>query len=297
MNRNKRIYSNTTDRIIDAVVYTISLAVLIITLYPFIYVLSLSFSSRIAVEKGLVMLWPVDITIASYRVLTEHPLLLNSYGNTIFYTLAGTAYSLFITITGAYACSKQRLPGRKIITLLITFTMLFSGGLIPTFLTVDMLGLMNTRGAIILPCAVSVMYLFIMRTAFNSIPAALEESALLDGANDLQTLFVIYLPLSKATIATIALFYAVGRWNDFFNALIYLNDDKLFPLQLVIRSLLVAMTDAMIYGSTFNAEAAKMSPLSFRAAVVVVTILPIMCIYPFVQRYFVSGVMIGAIKG
>ena len=262
-----------------------------------LYVVSLSFSARTAVEKGQVMFWPVDFTLASYELLTDHPLLLPSYLNTVFYTVVGAGYSLLLTVTGAYTLAKRDLPGNRLFALLITFTMLFSGGLIPTFLLVDQLGLYNTRAAIILPSAVSVMYLFIMRTAYRGVPMALEESAVLDGANDLQLLWHVYLPLSKASIATIALFYAVGRWNEFFNALIYLTDDQLFPVQLVIRGLLISMSDAMTYGSTFNAEAAKMSPLSFRAAVIVVTILPIMVVYPFVQKYFVSGVMIGAIKG
>lgn len=295
--KRKAMYASGSDRVLDAVVYGICILVIIVTLYPMLYVVSLSFSARTAVEKGQVMFWPVDFTLASYELLTDHPLLLPSYLNTVFYTVVGAGYSLLLTVTGAYTLAKRDLPGNRLFALLITFTMLFSGGLIPTFLLVDQLGLYNTRAAIILPSAVSVMYLFIMRTAYRGIPMALEESAVLDGANDLQLLWHVYLPLSKASIATIALFYAVGRWNEFFNALIYLTDDQLFPVQLVIRGLLISMSDAMTYGSTFNAEAAKMSPLSFRAAVIVVTILPIMVVYPFVQKYFVSGVMIGAIKG
>lgn len=295
--KRKAMYASGSDRVLDAVVYGICILVIMVTLYPMLYVVSLSFSARTAVEKGQVMFWPVDFTLASYELLTDHPLLLPSYLNTVFYTVVGAGYSLLLTVTGAYTLAKRDLPGNRLFALLITFTMLFSGGLIPTFLLVDQLGLYNTRAAIILPSAVSVMYLFIMRTAYRGIPMALEESAVLDGANDLQLLWHVYLPLSKASIATIALFYAVGRWNEFFNALIYLTDDQLFPVQLVIRGLLISMSDAMTYGSTFNAEAAKMSPLSFRAAVIVVTILPIMVVYPFVQKYFVSGVMIGAIKG
>ncbi len=295
--KRKAMYASGSDRVLDAVVYGICILVIMVTLYPMLYVVSLSFSARTVVEKGQVMFWPVDFTLASYELLTDHPLLLPSYLNTVFYTVVGAGYSLLLTVTGAYTLAKRDLPGNRLFALLITFTMLFSGGLIPTFLLVDQLGLYNTRAAIILPSAVSVMYLFIMRTAYRGIPMALEESAVLDGANDLQLLWHVYLPLSKASIATIALFYAVGRWNEFFNALIYLTDDQLFPVQLVIRGLLISMSDAMTYGSTFNAEAAKMSPLSFRAAVIVVTILPIMVVYPFVQKYFVSGVMIGAIKG
>lgn len=295
--KRKAMYASGSDRVLDAVVYGICILVIMVTLYPMLYVVSLSFSARTAVEKGQVMFWPVDFTLASYELLTDHPLLLPSYLNTVFYTVVGAGYSLLLTVMGAYTLAKRDLPGNRLFALLITFTMLFSGGLIPTFLLVDQLGLYNTRAAIILPSAVSVMYLFIMRTAYRGIPMALEESAVLDGANDLQLLWHVYLPLSKASIATIALFYAVGRWNEFFNALIYLTDDQLFPVQLVIRGLLISMSDAMTYGSTFNAEAAKMSPLSFRAAVIVVTILPIMVVYPFVQKYFVSGVMIGAIKG
>ena len=295
--KRKAMYASGSDRVLDAVVYGICILVIMVTLYPMLYVVSLSFIARTAVEKGQVMFWPVDFTLASYELLTDHPLLLPSYLNTVFYTVVGAGYSLLLTVTGAYTLAKRDLPGNRLFALLITFTMLFSGGLIPTFLLVDQLGLYNTRAAIILPSAVSVMYLFIMRTAYRGIPMALEESAVLDGANDLQLLWHVYLPLSKASIATIALFYAVGRWNEFFNALIYLTDDQLFPVQLVIRGLLISMSDAMTYGSTFNAEAAKMSPLSFRAAVIVVTILPIMVVYPFVQKYFVSGVMIGAIKG
>ncbi|NLG25149.1 MAG: carbohydrate ABC transporter permease [Clostridiales bacterium] len=297
MGRNA-LYNSPADRALDAIVYAASVLLIAVTLYPLIYVVAISFSSRLPLEQGRVYLWPIDFTWAAYLKVFTHPLLARSYGNTLIYAIGGTAYSMVLTILGAYGCAKRGMPGRNFFTFFITFTMLFSGGLIPTFLTVNRLGLFNTMWALLLPCAVSPWNMIVIRTAMLGVPASLEESAVIDGANDLSVLWHIHYPLSLASIATIALFYLVGRWNDYFSALIYLNNSSLFPVQLVIRGLLVSMTDTITFANAQTSnEALAFSPLAFKGAVVVITTLPIMCVYPFLQRYFVKGMMIGAIKG
>jgi putative aldouronate transport system permease protein len=292
------IYLRIGDRSFVSAVYLISALIMIMTIYPILYVLSLSFSGKIAVEKGLVWLYPIDLTLSSYNLFFQNSSLLGPYANTIFYTVAGTAYSLLLTLLGAYSLSKKRLVGKNFFMFIIMFTMLFSGGLIPTFLVVNRLGLFNTVWAILIPCAIGPMNLIIVRTSILQIPDSLAESAVIDGANDFQILARIIMPLSMPVIATIGLFYAVGRWNDFFSALIYLNNEKLYPIQLVIRSLLVTM-DNSIFVDMYRTQNKinTYTPLAFKSAVVVITMLPIMVIYPFIQKYFVKGVMIGAIKG
>jgi len=296
--KQRNIYYNSTfDRMIDTFVYSLSIVIIAVTLYPVLYTVALSFSNRIAVESGQVWLYPVNITFASYLLVFRHPLIIPAYFNTIFYTVAGTTYSLFLTAMGGYVLSRRDLIGRNFFTFLITFTMLFSGGLIPTFLVVSRLGLYDTIWAILLTGAISQWNLIIVRTSMKAIPTSLEESAKIDGASHWQVFTRIYIPLSKPVLATIGLFYAVGRWNDFFTALIYLNRSKLFPVQLVIRGLLTGMDTMNVEQSMVGGGVGSFTPTTFKAAVVVVTMLPIMCVYPFIQKYFVKGVMIGAIKG
>jgi len=287
------------DIVFDWAVNAILFMIVIITLYPIIYVFSVSISSSSAVSAKQVYFWPVGFSVASYKLLALHPFLARSYLNTLFYTVVGTSYSLILTIFGAYALSRKNLIGRNLMMFLIFFTMLFGGGMIPTFLVVNQLGLYNTYGAIILPCAVSAYNLIVMRTFMQQIPDSLEESAKIDGANDIVVLFSIYLPMSVPVIATIALFYAVGRWNDWFNAVLYLRDTTLYPLMLVIRNMLVTMTDALVSQKGLQGQngAANYTPTGFKCAAVIVTIVPIIAVYPFLQRYFIKGVMIGAIKG
>ncbi len=205
---------------------------------------------------------------------------------------------MILTILGAYALSRKNYFGRDFIMFLIAFTMMFGGGMIPSYMLIKNLGLLNTRLALIIPFAVSQYNLIVMRTYMQQIPSAIEESAKLDGANDFVILFRIFVPMSKPVIATITLFYAAGQWNDFFSGLIYLDDKNKFPLQLVIRDLLITQNDATLnQGLAAQQGMPSLTPGGFRAAIVVVTVLPLLVVYPFIQKYFVKGVMLGSIKG
>jgi len=297
----------TEDIVVDIVVYIVMIGVLIATLYPVIYQIALSFSSANAVARNQVWLWPVGFNFDNYKLVLKHEYIPKSFMNSVFYTVVGTAYSMFLTILGAYALSRKKYFGRDFFMFLIAFTMLFGGGLIPTFLLVKGLGLYGSRWALIIPAAVSQYNLIVMRTSMQQIPDSIEESAKIDGANDFIILFKIMLPMSVPVLVTISLFYAVGKWNDFFGGLVYLKDKTKYPLQLVARELLIAMTDQTLNratiagaGSSNTAELEALrniTPASFRAAVVIVVIFPLLIVYPFLQKYFIKGVMIGAIKG
>ncbi len=270
-----------------------------ICVYPVIHVLSSSFSdpSRLAVHTGGV-LWPLGFSLDGYRVVLRNPNIWTGYGNTLFYVVVGTILCLFMTSIGAYVLSRRNFMFRKHMTLLIVFTMYFSGGMIPNFLLVRILGLYNTRGAIIVPALISTWNLFVLKTAFQSVPASLEESAKLDGANDLLILFRIILPVSKATIAVIALYYSVSHWNAWFHAMIYLRKRELFPLQLILREILI-ISDAggNISGDMPGDVAQMFIDKLIKHCTIIVSTLPILSIYPFIQKYFVKGVMMGSLIG
>lgn len=292
------------DKIVDIFVYLIMLGVLIITLYPVIYQVSLSLSSAKAVNRREVWLWPVGLNFENYALILKHEYLPGSFLNSVFYTTASTSYSMILTIFGAFALSRKKYFGRDAIMMMIAFTMIFSGGLIPTFLLVKSLGMYGSRLAMIIPLAVSPFYLITMRTSMLQIPDSIEESAKIDGANDIVIMFKIIIPMSIPVIIAIALFYAVAVWNDFFTALIYLNEKKHYPMQLIARELLVTFDDqtfhrakSAVMDSSRTGSVRNITPGGFRAAVVVVIILPLMIVYPFLQKYFIKGVMIGAIKG
>lgn len=295
MSQSKLLYNTAGDKTFNALV-NLSMGIIIMaTLYPVLYTLALSFSGVQPIMEGRVWLYPIEMTLSNYSAVFEDDSIIRAYGNTIFYTIAGTVYSMILTILGGYSLSRKDMTGRRFLTLLVTFTMLFNGGLIPTFLVVNNMGLFNTVWAMIIPMAVSQYNLIVMRTAMMAIPESLEESAKIDGANHWTILWRIFLPLCKPTIATLTLFYAVGKWNDFFRALIYLNDSQLFPVQLVIRSLLTGHVSAAKISSVDSGL--RYTPMGFKAAVSIVTMVPILVLYPFLQRHFVKGVMIGAIKG
>lgn len=297
----------TEDIVVDTIVYIVMIGVLIATFYPVIYQVAMYFSSADAVSRKQVWLWPVGFNFDNYKLVLKHEYIPRSFMNSIFYTVVGTAYSMFLTILGAYALSRKKYFGIDFFMFLIAFTMLFGGGLIPTFLLVRSLGLYGSRWALIIPAAISQYNLIVMRTSMQQIPDSIEESAKIDGANDFIILFKIMLPMCVPVLATISLFYAVGKWNDFFGGLVYLKDKSKYPLQLVARELLISMTDqtlnrATIVGAgssnTAELEALRnITPASFRAAVVIVVIFPLLIVYPFLQKYFIKGVMIGAIKG
>lgn len=287
------------DRIFDAVNLFLLSLITVAVLYPLVFVLSASISDPAAVMGGRVWLWPVDITFVAYEKILDNSQLLNGYKNTIIYTVVGTAVNLVLTICIAYPLSRPDFKGRNVVTAFIVFTMFFSGGLIPTYLLVRDLGIMNTMWALILPGAISVYNVVIMRTFFQtSIPFEVQEAASIDGSSNFNTLFRIVLPLSMPIIAVMILFYAVNHWNAFFNALIYLSDSAKHPLQLVLREILIQGQMADMVDMADDSLAKQLMEVeAIKYAVVIFANLPILMLYPFLQKYFVKGVMIGALKG
>ena len=270
-----------------------------LTLYPMYYLLIVSVSDGTYVTRNVVHWFPMGVNVEVYRSILTYNYFMRAYGNTILYTLVGTAINLGMTILCAYPLSRKELYGRGAITVLVTFTMFFSGGLIPLFLQVTNLGLRDTMWALVLPGAISTYNMIVMRSFFQNIPAELHESAYLDGANDFTVLLWIILPLSGAMIATMTLFYAVGHWNSFFSALIYLDTRETYPLQLVLRNIVIqgSDTDMLNFAGTASETASTIVTQNYKYAAIVVAVLPILAVYPFVQRFFVKGVMIGSLKG
>ena len=292
-----RIIRSRTDALFDTGVYAIMIVLSAIFLYPVIYAISSSFSGAEALLHQEVWLWPVDVTLKSYQLVFEHEYVLPSYGNTILYTVLGTTYSVLLTILGGYPLSRSYLPFRDFFMLIIAFTMLFGGGLIPTFLVVRDLKLINTLWALVFPCAVTPFNLILLRTSMQGIPDAIEESAKIDGANDWIILVRIILPMCMASVMTVVLLYFVAKWNDWFNALIYLNDREKYPLQLILRDILVSNDDKTLNQQMLREAKNSVSSLGFKCAIMVIAMAPLLVVYPFIQRYFVKGVMVGAVKG
>ncbi len=275
----------------------IMLLLIILCLYPILHVVfaSVSKPSLLMHHEGL-LLKPVGFSMAAYKSLFKTDRIVNGYINTFIVMGFGLALNLILTIIGAYFFASKNILFKKPLMFLVTFTMFFSGGLIPFFLTVKMLGLYNSLWAVIFPSAISTFNLIILRTAFEQLPASIEEAARIDGANDFQVLFKIIVPLSTASIAVIVLYYAVSHWNSWFNAMIFLQNKQLYPLQLVLREfLLEEETDSMI-GGNYMGDFEGVSE-TIKYAVICFATLPILCVYPFLQKYFVKGVMVGAVKG
>ena len=283
----------------DAVNAALLSFVCLIVLYPLVFVLSASISDPAAVLSGRMWLWPVGISFAGYEKVFANPDLVTGYTNTILYTTVGTAVNVIMTVMAAYPLAHPHFYGRKVIMALIVFTMFFSGGLIPTYMVVRDLGMTNTMWALIIPNAVSVYNILIMRTYFqSSIPGELLEAAAIDGSSDIRTLLCIVLPLSLPILAVMVLFYAVGHWNAYFSALIYLTDRELYPLQLFMREILIqGQMEEMINAADTSHAQTIMDEEAVKYAIIVVANLPIFLLYPFLQKYFVKGVMIGALKG
>ena len=270
----------------------ILLLVSVLMLYPVIYVISSSLSSEQAILQGRVFLWPVAPHLKAFEKVFVYPNLLTSYRNTVVYTVAGTLLNLFLTTCGAWALCQRKMPGRRFLTLMCTFTMFFSGGMIPTFLVVKELGMLDSIWAMLLPGAVSTYNMILMRTFFQNIPSSLTEAAELDGCNDFGILFRIVLPLSLASLMTIGMFYAVAHWNGYFNAMLYLSTPEKFPLQIILRQVVL---ESQIVENSSSATDSNMAE-GIKYATIVVAMVPMLCVYPFVQRYFVKGVMIGSVK-
>ena len=290
----KRIRKSAADLSFDLISTIIMIFVLLVTLYPFWYVLVGSFSSVGHLIKGGFVLWPDGIHLDAYAQVFRNDMIPTAYRNTLIITIGGTLLSMILTILGAYVLSLKNLPGRKFITMFFVFTMLFSGGLVPTYLVVSGLGLIDTLWALVLPSAISTYNMVLMRNFFQSVPDSLYEAASIDGENMVGYLFHFLLPLSGAAIATITLFYAVGYWNDYFKSLIYIRDNKLWPMQTVLRQ---ALQTSQFNNMMYEDAAQTLAPESLKDAMIVVTVLPVLCIYPFIQKYFVKGVMVGSLKG
>lgn len=285
------------DKIFVAAAYVIVALVVISTLYPFIYIVSGSISSADAVLRGEVWLLPRGFNLEAYKIVLKTKELWGAYYNTIWYVVVGTCFSLFMSIITAYPLSRKKFGSRNVIMMVLAFTMFFSGGLIPTYLLIRELNMINTRWALVIPGALSTYNIIIVRTFFEGIPDSLDEAATIDGCNDLQILYRIMLPLTKPIIAVMVLFYAVGQWNSYFGALIYLNEQKLYPLQIILRTILIQYDNTDMVKGGMEIDKVKNIGESVRYATIIVSTLPILCIYPFLQKYFVKGVMIGAIKG
>ncbi|MEK4209206.1 MULTISPECIES: carbohydrate ABC transporter permease [Paenibacillus] len=274
----------------------ILLVVVVVTLYPFLHMLAVSLSSDVHVMKNTVSFWPKGFNLNMYKLVLGDSQIWVAYKNTLIYTVLGTFISLVVTSTGAYALSRSDMALRKSFTLLIVVTMFFSGGMIPTFLVVRSLELVDTVWGMVLPGAVSTWNLILMRTFFSGIPKELEESGRIDGLNDIGIFIRIIVPLSKASFATIALFYAVGMWNNFIYPLLYLRSPDLFPLQVLLRNLVLAGSASSGDVTSIGGDNMVIEE-SLKYATIMVSTLPILIVYPFVQKYFVKGAMIGAVKG
>lgn len=282
------------DRIFIIAVYLLMGLMALACLYPMWHVVMASFSDPIELMRHTGVIWkPLGLSLEGCRVVIQNPNIPVSYLNTIFYVLLGTSINMLLTTLGAYALSRKGFMFKKTLTLLIVFTMYFNAGLVPNFLLVKGLGLYNTVWALVLPGAVSTWNLIVMKTSFQAVPVSLEESARLDGANDFTILFRIFLPLSKATVAVMILFYAVAHWSSWFNAMIYLRDRSKFPLQLIMREILIANSTS---GNTLMDTDAMFLQEVVKYATIVVSTVPILFIYPFAQKYFMAGVMMGSVK-
>lgn len=289
-----------TDRVFDVANIVIILIFTLIVLYPIIFVVMASVSNPAQIFDTPLLLWPRGFSLDGYKEILQNKDILVGFKNAIIYTFFGTLVNLIVTTLGAYPLSRKEFVGKGFFTIFFTITMFFSGGLIPTYLVNQQLGIINTIWVMILPGAVSVYNMILMRTYFQqNIPSELLESAYVDGANDLQLLWKVVLPLSTPIIAVMAMFYGVGRWNDYFNAMIYLQDRSKFPLQLILREILVQgqfgdTSKALI--NSANAQTMLMK-LTLKYSVVVVSTLPVLLFYPVVAKYFEKGIMVGAIKG
>jgi putative aldouronate transport system permease protein len=287
-----------SDRIFNVCNYAVLAVFLLAVLYPLVYIFSASFSSAQAVSSGRVWLWPVELNLEGYKAIFEYKSIVSGFLNSVFYAVAGTLINVTLTLLAAYPLSRRDLFGRNWLMFFFTFTMLFSGGLIPTYLVVHDLGLLNTRWAIVLPGAMGVWNMIITRTYYQvTIPNELLEAARIDGCSDFQFFWRIVLPLSKPIIAVNLLFVAVGQWNQFFNALIYLTNESLFPLQLVLREILIQNTiDPTQMDAAEMLRRQELRDL-LKYCLIVIAMVPPLLAYPFVQKHFVKGIMIGSLKG
>ncbi|MFD8349699.1 carbohydrate ABC transporter permease [Streptomyces coelicoflavus] len=282
-------------RVFQGVNGLILTGVVVVTLYPFLNIVARSFSGERQIRAGEVTLWPKGFNLTTYEIVFQDGTFWRNYGNTVFYTVVSTAVAMVLTTCYAYVLSKKHLKGRGVLVGIAVFTMFFSGGLIPTYVLITSLDLKNTVWALALPNAISVFNLLVMKAFFESLPDELEEAAQIDGLNTYGILFRIVLPLSKAVVATMVLFYSVSFWNSWFGAFLYMDRIELMPVTVYLRNLIAGATGGTAAGA--GTEQLTQVAANIQAVTIVLTALPILCVYPFVQRYFVSGVMLGAVKG
>ncbi len=295
----KKIRLSPADKIYYGVAYTIVTLLTLLVLLPMINILACSFSAPSAVATGKVVLWPVDWSLTGYEKVFATNEIWIGYGNTLFYTVVGTLVNVAVTLMCAYPLARRDLPGKSFFSFLFAFTMLFSGGLVPSYLLARDLHLLNTRGALIIPGSMAVYQMIITRTFLvANIPQDLIEMSQIDGCGDIRFFFSFVLPLSKAVIAVVAMQYAVGHWNSWFQAFVYLTDDKKYPLQMMLRRILVMnQVKATEYLDDETMIAMEGIADLLKYALIVVATVPILCVYPFIQKYFVKGIMIGSLKG
>jgi putative aldouronate transport system permease protein len=268
---------------------------MLVTVYPLWYVLVSSFSSPVAVAAGWSALWPVGFTLASFHKVITMPNIWMAYGNTVYYSVVGTVLSMVLTILGGYALSKKRLVGRKFFMFVILLTMWFGAGMIPTYLNFKDLGLLDTRLGVLLCYAISTFNVILMRTYFENVPDSMEESAKIDGANDWRILLNIYLPISVPALATLTMYYFVGRWNSYFWSMLLLKTQSLVPLQVLLKRLIVEVSFTV--NDAVDMSANTMTEQTIIYATIVIAVIPMLVLYPFIQKYFIKGIMVGAIKG
>ena len=295
------VHLSSGDKIFNVINIGLVGMITLIILYPLLFVVFASLSDPRQIYDTVLLMWPRGFTLAGYKRVFDNPDIWIGFKNAIIYTGLGTAVNIIMTTLAAYPLSRRDFRGRNVITILFTFTMFFSGGLIPTYLVNQHLGIIDTMWVMILPGAVGVYNMIIMRTYFQqNIPTELEESAFIDGASDMQLLLKVVIPLSAPILAVMTMFYGVGRWNGYFDAMIYLSDRQLFPLQLILREILVQnqMGDAANQAlMNYNQSEVNLIKQSIKYAVVVVSSVPVLLFYPVVSKYFEKGIMIGAIKG
>lgn len=297
--KSKKIHIS-SNKIFDVVNYSLLFLMTVAVLYPLYFVVIASFSDPNAIYAGEVLFSPKKVSFEGYQLLFEDDLLWRGYWNTIRYTAIGTLLNVVLTICAAYALSRRKLPGRKMLTLFITFTMFFNGGLMASYLLVQKMGLINSMWSVILPVAVGPWNLIVAKSFFeNTVPEELYEVACIDGCSEIRAFVNVILPVSKAVVAIMVLFYAVAHWNSYFNAMLYLTDEELYPLQLVLRNLLIQtdMSAMSMTGDMTSLAQQQRIADQIKYGVIIVSSVPVLAMYPFVQKYFAQGVTIGAIKG
>jgi len=283
------------NRIFHAVNYSLLTIASILTIIPFVYILSVSFATPEEVSKGGLLLFPTEFTFAAYEYIFSTDTMIRSILISIYITVFGTFINLLFTSLTAYPLARNHLRGRRSILLLVLMTMLFSGGLIPTYFVVKSLGMINSYWSLLIPNAISAFNLIVLKNFFQQIPDSLEEAAKIDGCNDLGILFRVVLPLSMPAMATFGLFYAVGHWNTFFHAVMFINDAEKFPVQVVLRQIVLLSQDQI--GDSTQQDPADYLPQTIRMASIVVATIPIVILYPFLQKHFAKGVLLGSVKG